>query len=394
MDSQVTMSNISKKKVLFVITKSNWGGAQRYVYDLATSLPDEQFDVTVALGGTGGHGAKTGALYEALLANGTKTIFVSAFTRDVFLLNDLRAMFELVKIFRRERPDIVHLNSSKAGGVGALAARIAGVHRIIFTAHGLPHEEPRPFLARMLIWIVTWATFLLCHRVIAISQNDYKSAKRFPFCASKIRLIHNGISSVGFDPRDISRLTLQSFKPFVISDGDILIGTIAELTKNKGLDFLINAFRVVSETHNNVRLLIIGGGEEQGRLQALIDEKHLSEKVTLIGFVPRASVFLRALDIFALPSLKEGLPYVLLEAGMAKLPIVATRVGGIPDILEEGATGLLVEPRNSIELAEKIITLVEDSRLRVTLAENLYEKVTVQFSFRKMLDVAVKTYTS
>src|SRR5690348_6940862 len=109
------------KKILYVITKSNWGGAQRYVFDLATHLP-AGYEPVVALGGTGGAGAGTGLLAEKLKAAGIRVVYVQAFMRDISVTKDLGALAELTRLFKKERPDAVHLNSSKAGGVGALAA--------------------------------------------------------------------------------------------------------------------------------------------------------------------------------------------------------------------------------------------------------------------------------
>src|SRR3990167_2305563 len=107
------------KKILFVITKSNWGGAQRYVYDLATALHKGQFEVVVAFGGTGEAGAHPGLLAERLKEVGVRTIFIESFTRDIGIFRDVSAFFELLRVIKKERPDVLHLNSSKAGGIGS-----------------------------------------------------------------------------------------------------------------------------------------------------------------------------------------------------------------------------------------------------------------------------------
>ena len=161
------------KKCLLVITKSNWGGAQRYVYNLATALPREEYAVSVALGGTGVADSAPGELAQKLAAAKIPTHHVAAFARDVSATSDVRAFFELLALLRRERPDVVHLNSSKAGGVGALAARIAGVKKIIFTSHGLAWDEDRSPRAKKLIKLFSWCTFILCHRVIVITQDNF-----------------------------------------------------------------------------------------------------------------------------------------------------------------------------------------------------------------------------
>ena len=170
MDSQVSSA---KKKILFVITKSNWGGAQRYVYDLATALPKTEFDVSVVFG-------QKGRLAEKLEQAGIKTYNIVSLQRDVSLGADLKSFFELRRLFKTVRPNIVHLNSSKAGGVGALAARVAGVKKIIFTAHGWPFWEDRNLVARAVIWFFSWTTALLAHKPIVISDYDLRVARQMP----------------------------------------------------------------------------------------------------------------------------------------------------------------------------------------------------------------------
>jgi hypothetical protein len=170
-----------KKKVLITVTKSNFGGAQRYVFDLATTLPKDKFEVSVVSGGTGAANAASGTLEQKLREAHIPIFFIKAFMRDISFRQEWRALRELVALYRTEKPDIVHLNSSKAGGLGALAARIARVPRIVFTVHGLPQDEDRGALTRMLIALATWASFILSHRVIAISQNNFKRIQRFPF---------------------------------------------------------------------------------------------------------------------------------------------------------------------------------------------------------------------
>lgn len=309
------------KKILFVITKSNWGGAQRYVFDLATRLPKERFETAVALGGDQPDG-KAGGLLAQKLHNANTTIYRSAsLQRDISTVADVRSFFELYRLFKKVRPDVVHLNSSKAGGVGALAARLAGVPRIIFTAHGWPFWEPRNFIARALIWFASWATVLLAHKTIVISDYDKRVALRMPFATHKIVRVYNGIDlAIPFGGGEAVR---RHFPP-----GAHITGTIGELNKNKNQVALIERARADKDMH----VAIVGEGELRGFLQSKIDEYGLSERVKLLGFIP-APEALKGFDSFALPSLKEGLPYVLLEARAAGLPVDANPVGGIPEIL-------------------------------------------------------------
>ena len=309
------------QKVLFVITKSNWGGAQSYVYTLATASARHGFEVVVALGGTGETGAAPGLLAERLKEAGIRTLFLSSFTRDVHFFREYRAFSELLSVIRKERPAILHLNSSKVGGLGALAGRIAGVPRIIFTAHGFAHREQRPLHERVLIWIISWFTIWCADTTIVLSNDEFMHAPVL-FSRRKLVVIHNGIDShMSFGTGEKVR------NAFPV--GARITGTIGELTKNKNQISLIEQAR----GEPGMFVAMVGEGEERARLEAKIKEYGLEERVKLFGFIPAAEV-LRGFDTFALPSLKEGLPYVLLEAKAAGLPITANRVGGVSEILD------------------------------------------------------------
>jgi glycosyltransferase involved in cell wall biosynthesis len=304
-----------KKKVLYVITKSNWGGAQRYVFDLATALPKDEFEVSVAFG-------QEGLLAKKLRDTNIVVHPILSLQRDVSLSADVRSFFELCQLFKKEKPDVVHLNSSKVGGVGALAARLGGVKKIIFTAHGWPFREQRTILMRGALWLASWLTALLSTKVICVSDYDLHQAQQMPFIRDKVVRIYNGIDlNMQFGSGEKIR---NAFRP-----GVRITGTIGELTRNKNQEALIAEARRDPDKY----VAIVGEGEERQTLEALIEKHSLGPQVKLFGFIPATEV-LRGFDEFALPSLKEGLPYVLLEAKLAGLPIVANRVGGVGEILD------------------------------------------------------------
>lgn len=303
------------KKVLFIITKSSWGGAQRYVFDLATNLPSQEFEVAVAFGGTG-------ALKEKLEARGIRTISINSFQRDISFAKEFRALRELAKIFKTEKPEIVHLNSSKAVFLGALVGRWVGVPKIVSTVHGWAFNEARPAWQKDVLRFVQWLSVVLAHKTIVVSYADAKQARDWPLVGKKISAIHNGIDL---------QMPLGSGEKIrnAFPAGANITGTIGELTKNK------NQITLVEEAKNNpaMYVAIVGEGEERKNLEAKIKEYDLQNRVKLFGFMPAQEV-LKGFDTFALPSLKEGLPYVLLEARAAGLPIVANRVGGVSEILD------------------------------------------------------------
>ncbi len=399
-----------RKKILFLITQSSWGGAQRYVYDIAGHLPPERFDIAIAAGGNG-------LLFDRLADAGIRTIKVRALQRDISLFKEFTTVAELVRLFVAERPDIVHLNSSKIGGLGALAAKIAAMRihkkiRVAFTVHGWGFYEDRSLVARTTIFLVSFVSSLFQDAVITINTADFRAARRF-IAARKLHLIFNGLDAEDFLPADAARDFLTQKIAQSIAPDTLLIGTIAELTKNKGLSHLIDAISKLMLQTRDIRnpttplirankglteqtyqACIIGDGEEKEAIQKQIDALGLDATVFLTGFIPDAEKYLAGFDIFVLPSLKEGLPYAAMEAMAAGVPVIATRVGGLPDLITSGKDGLLVSPKNPAILANALAMLSRDPDMRARLGAAAREKIETTFNFHAMIDATINIYAS
>lgn len=380
-------SKIGPKKVLFLITKSNWGGAQRYVYDLAANLDRAQFEAVVALGGTGASGAGPGLLKSRLDTAGVRTILIPSFMRDVSLRQEFHLWRDLTQLMIRERPDVIHLNSSKAGAWGAFVAFMTGMPRVVFTVHGWPFKERRDLFATLVIKLLSWFTAVMSDAVIVVSHDDERIGRGMPFISKKIRYIPLGIQSPDFLPRNQAAEIIPH--PNIQWPRTV---TIAELTKNKGIPLAIEALALLKKRGVDVSYSIIGDGEDRTRLQKLIEERNLSDRVRLLGFVKDASRYLKAFDIFLLSSLKEGLPYVLLEAGLAGIPVVASKVGGIPDLIKDRTTGFLVDPRNISEFADRIATCATDTTTGPAYAAALKRRIEADFSLENMVGVMSALY--
>lgn len=378
------MEQQKPEKILYVITKSNFGGAQRYVYDLASGLPRDTYEVAVACGGNG-------PLVSKLTAEHIPVYHVQNFERDINLLKELRAMRELARIIRTVRPDIIHLNSSKAGGTGALVARLCGVKTIVFTAHGWPFNEPRTALWRCIVWALSYLTTLLSHRVIVVSEYD-KTRARMPFLSSRIVLIQTALPPIPFKTREDARLLIPTTFRTRHRDSVWIVST-SEHTRNKNLTMLLRALATLVERgHTGICLTLMSDGEDRPLLERMVDELNIRDYVYFTGFVDEARTYLKAFDIFVLPSLKEGMPYGLLEAGQAELACVASKVGGIPEVMEDGVSGFLINPRNETTLTNAITELITSPTLRVTLGQNLKRKVETDHSLEHMIDETMRVY--
>lgn len=392
-----------KTKILYLITKSNWGGAQRYVYDLATGLSKEHYETEVVLGGNG-------PLLTKLQGVNIAVTSLPELGRDVSMRKDIAVFWTLYKMFRQKKPDVVHLNSSKIGALGSIAAHLARVPKIIFTAHGWAFNEKRSAVSKAVIKAIYWLTIMLCRQTIAVSEDMRQKTIYWPIVRNKMTVIHNGVSSVtGFSAVNARlELTRQSalLKAELVhahknySEKDIVwIGTIAELHHIKGHETTLRGLREYisgegykKETGKKIIYTIIGEGEERAHLEKLIIELDLADTVFLIGHMDTAAQYIKAFDIFLLASLSEGLGYVLLEAGMAGLPCIATAVGGIPEIISDMKSGILVHPGRPKEIAHAIDYLLENKMLAKEYAAALHTKVATEFSIEHMLKKTAALY--
>ena len=374
-----------KKKILYVITKGNFGGAQRYVYDLATSLPKDKFEVVVACG-------EGVILKEKLKEKNVRVIELVSSQRDINISKDIKAFFEILKIIKQEKPDVIHLNSSKIGGLGALAGRVAKVPKIIFTGHGWAFNENRNFLSKIIILFLHWLTVMLCHTTVAVSEKAKKDIACLPFIKSKITFIYNGISDFDLTPKEEAREILTGKNPST-SSGQAIIFSISELHKNKGIDVALKAISLLpKEVKEKIIYCVAGSGEEKENLEKLTKELGIENLVRLLVFMPEAKKLLSGSDIFLLPSRTEAFPYVILEAGMAGLPIIATNVGGIPEVIHDMQNGILVHPRNSKEIAEAILYLLDHPKKQKEFGAEIHKTISNFFSLEKMLKETITLY--
>ena len=374
-----------KTKILHIITKSNWGGAQRHVFDLVTRLPQEDFEVKVILGGNG-------PLAERLKEKNIPVRHIENLARDISWTKDARVFFELYRLFKTEKPDIVHLHSSKIGGLGALAARLARVKRIVFTSHGWAFNEDRSFVQKIVIAGIVWITVRLSTEVIAVSESIKNDVKGWPGIKTPITVIHLGIEKEALYSKDNARLELKKLNPKLkeIPAGIPWIGTVAELHPVKGLDYALHALHGLG--HKNFVYIVVGNGDKHAHLEALCAKLNLSDRVFFLGYIPQTSQYMKAFDIFLLPSISEAFGYVLLEASNARVPIVASAVGGIPEIIDDMASGILVQPKKSKELAHALNFMMEHREQARSYAEEAARSIEKKFSIESMVSKTVAVY--
>ncbi len=412
-----------KKRVLLVITKSVFGGAGRYVYELATKLKEEggapgiqKFEVAVALGGDG-------VLKTKLENAGIEVFPISASQRDISVTKEIRVLWRLFKIMRKYKPDIVHLNSPKIGGLGAVAARKASIlnrffgkkenrrpiSKIIYTNHGWPFNEPRPEWQLVIIRIFSWLTVFLGGTTIVLSQTEKDNVRHWPFISKRLVIIPNGLKPFNLVPKEeaLKKLVGERRAEEWLKDKWTVIGTISELHKNKGLPYgiegvemyikhdagLLNESAKTIERRKKTAYVIVSDGEERKNLENLIAEKSLQNNVILTGAVDEAREYLKAFDVFLMSSVKEGLPFAILESGYAEVPVISTSVGAIPEVIQNLETGMLIHPARPQQIKNALIYLEEHPEIRKHMTQALKKKVNDAFSFESVIEKIKKLYT-
>jgi glycosyltransferase involved in cell wall biosynthesis len=385
---------MDKKKVILAVTKSNFGGAQRYVFDIANNLPKDKFDVLVLCGGSG-------LLVEKLNKINIRTISLSYMQRDISFGSEIRALFDLIKIFQKEKPNIVHLNSPKMGGLGALAVRIVSLIsklkaenlklKSIYTVHGWTFNEERPLWQNILIRIFSWLTVIFSHHIITISKKDTDQARLFPFSAGKINYIPLGISAINFLSKEDSRKEIMVKLPWINNNDQYWLVSIAELHPNKNLLPTIEAVAEFNkQSAKKILYLIFGEGEQRKKLEQNIKFLKSENEIFLLGFQQNAPELLKAFDAFILASKKEGLPYVILEAGLAELLVIASNVGGIPDIIKNKESGILLEKPDKLSVQKALREI--DNPANNKISSNLNTTIKQKLTIDKMIDSIIKLY--
>src|SRR3989344_893292 len=368
-----------QKRVLFVITQSEMGGAQRFILNLLPHLDKDKYEAMVAIGNIG-----NGELFRVLHAEGIPTHRLVHLVRDAKLTDDLKAVSELRNLIKEYRPEIVFLNSSKAGFIGSLASRWPTKlknTKIVYRIGGWTFNDPWTHLQKGLWMALEWLSARWKDVIIVNNQHDLDQAIRLKIKPrKKLALVHNGIETYKLD-----LLSKEESRTKLGLPGDkYIVGTIANFYPAKGLEYLIRTAYYFQD-NDDIVFVIIGDGREREYLESIIHELGLEKKFLLPGQVPDAYKYLPAFDTFVLSSVKEGFPWTLIEAMAAKLPIVATRVGAVPEIIEDHKNGILVDPRDPEAIADKIKEVINTARLQKELGIQAHQTVLFKFELDRMV---------
>lgn len=333
-----------RPSVLIVVTLAEIGGAQTYVAQLLPALATE-FDVTVAAWGPG-------PLRDAAERAGVRFVALRHVRRPISPLRDLLGLLELAVLCRRLRPDVVHANSSKAGVLARLAAWATGVRARIFTAHGWAFAAHHGAASKAYLW-ADRAMRPLTTTTICVAENERRIGIEARTCApARTVVIANAV--------DVAAAPLA--RP---GDGPPVVVSVGRLQHPKDSATLLRAAARLGG--RDWRLELVGDGPDRPALESLHRELGLEGRVRFAGERDDVPELLSRAAVFVLSSRSEGMPLSVLEAMAAGLPVVASRVGGIPEQVADGVTGLLVPVGDAERLAEALRRLLDDPELRRSL---------------------------
>jgi len=356
--------DVMKAKVFHIITKLELGGAQKVTLMTLERLPRERYDVALIT-------HPDGLLVDwAKRIPGITRYWIPSLIREVQPVQDLATLVSLWKLFRKERPQVVHTHSSKAGILGRWAAWLAGVPNIFHTAHGFGFNDfQHPLVRNIYIWLEKITGKISTKLVVVSYANADKGEKNGIFRRGDWILCRDAISVAEFMQPGPQRTQLEKWGVPHDKMDSVIIGMIACFKPQKSpVDFVDVAAEVLRRTPR-AHFVMAGDGELRPQVEARIRELGLEKHMTLLGWKSENEMpeVYRNLDIVVLTSLWEGLPCVFSEAMASELPIVATNVDGAREAIVHDENGFLHEPHDIRGMAESVLKLVESRDLRRTM---------------------------
>lgn len=362
---------MKRVKVFEILECGSPHGVGRQIAELCRHLDRKKFELWVV------YSARPGCTpreFEELTSHADRRIHIPEMVRPVHPLKDIEALIKLYRLIRRERPEVVHAHSSKAGVLGRLAARLAGVPRIYYTPHGYGFlQTDVRFPVRMLYWLFEWMVSWTGH-IVSTSTGEAGLARRLSW-GKEVFVVFNLFSMEGETSRGPDN---------GCSNGHVTVCALGRLSPARNPAAFLRLAGSLASRYPSLRLVWIGGGEMEDRLRLQVAESGLQDRMEITGHVPDRIQVLKRLeqaDVFIHYSSWEGSPVAVLEAMFFEKPVVASRISGNDDLVEEGVTGYLASSEE--ELAERVGRLVESPELRREMGRKGKERLGRVFALEK-----------
>ncbi len=374
---------MNKIKIAQVITRMDWGGSPDIVRIICENLDRNKYEIKFITGPTRYPSAKTKKFFEKFKDN---IITVPSLKRNINPVFDLAALISLYRIFKQEKFDLVHTHTAKAGILGRIAARLSRVRRILHTSHG---HNFYGYFGSVISWIIVVLERYVANftkKIVTLTELERKDLLKFKVIEdAKISVVN---TAVEWDKHkglnDLERLRRR--EQFGIAQDALLIGMVGRLECIKGVEFFMNAAELLVKKLKNVKFILVGEGILRKELEERAKKVGLQGKITFTGWRDDVLEIISCLDVLVLPSLNEAVGLVLIEAQGLGVPVVATKVGGIPEVVENGKSGILVPPADSRALAEALEELILDKEKRERIAEFAKNYVKDKYSVKDLIE--------
>lgn len=376
-------------RVLRVIARLNIGGPALHAVLLTERLDPARYDSLLVAGteepSEGNYLALQGRTLGTL-------VLIPALGREIRGFQDLAALFRLIRLIRRVRPHIVHTHTAKAGTLGRLAALLTGVPLLLHTYHGhVFHGYFSPAKTRCFLAIERWLA-RRTDRLLTVSETVRAELLALGIgTPEQLMVVPLGLELEPFLGCEPLRGQLRA--ELGLGEETLLVGIVARLVPIKAHELFLEAAAQVAHRVPRSRFLLVGDGERRAELEALVGRLGLEDRVCFLGWRRDLDRVYADLDLVALTSRNEGSPVSLIEAMAAGRAVVATRVGGVPDLVEDGVTGLLVPPEDSTAMAEAMSALLGDPERRRALGEAGRKRVSPAFGAERLLGDIDRLYT-
>jgi len=382
-------------KILQIITRLDKGGSAESVLDICDYFNKENYEVVLIYGGT----TKLNLNY--------KNYYIKQLQRKISLINDIIAFLKIYKIIIKEKPDIVHTHSSKAGFLGRWAAflyrnrhlpfKIYYLPKIVHTPHGHVFYGYFGKIKTFVFILLERLTGKITDKLVALTEGEKNESLNF-----KVGEQHQWVvipSGVNYN----LKLKVESLKlkrELNIPEDTLVVGTVARLEPIKGIKYFVESAKIILSFIHNIYFLIVGDGSERKKLENKVKDYGIQQRVIFTGMREDVVDLMSIMDIYVQPSINEGMGKTIILAELLGKPVVATNVQGIPSVVIDNETGILVPPKNPQKLAEAIVKLIKDKELRVKMGENAKKwgnKIVdglPQFSKQRMLFLLENLYKS
>lgn len=372
-----------KLKIVRMIARLNVGGPAIHVVLLTAGLDPERFETVLV---SGVEGPDEGDMHHLAKDKGVTPVIVPNLGRELHPWRDLATLWSVYRLLRREKPDIVHTHTAKAGTVGRIAAWLAGVPIVIHTFHG--HVLHGYFGRFKTGFFRAIERFLArrCHKIIAVSERVRQDLLKYGVGdEDKVVRIPLGLELEAFrHPAPDARDSLR--REWGLPDGAFAVGMIARMVPIKRHEDLFRAIPAVLEKHPDTWFIIVGDGERRQELETLAQELGITHRLVFTGFRDDRPDVYSALDLVALTSGNEGLPVAVIEALSSGKPVVATRVGGVPELIEDGVSGFIAEPYDVESISQAFLRALESPERTRGMGLNAQDLTIQRYSIARLID--------